>query len=77
MNFFRSEEHIRNWVRFDPATQDGIIPLNDLVKLFSCEHLRRRLEPDYFSKRLQYRAEFLSTLNEIGKTGAFWQKPES
>jgi len=76
MHFFRSEEHIRNWVRFDPVTEDGITLLNDLVKLFSCEYFRRRLDPDYFSKRLQYRAEFLSLLREIGKTGPFWQKPE-
>jgi hypothetical protein len=26
MNFFRPEEHIRNWIRFDPATADGIMP---------------------------------------------------
>ena len=76
MNFFRSEEHIRNWADFDPATEDGIIPLNDLVKLFSSEHFRRRLEPDFFSNWLQYRSKFLSTLREIGKTGPFWQKPE-
>ena len=77
MNFFRSEEHIRSWVRFDSATEDGIISLGDLVKLFSCEHFRRRLEPDYFSKRLQYRTEFLATLKEIQKTGPFWQKPQA
>ena len=77
MNFFRSEEHIRNWVRFDPATAEGIIPLPDVVKLFSCEYFRRRLDPDYFSKRLNYRAELLKTLKEINKTGPFWQQPKS
>jgi hypothetical protein len=76
MNFFRSEEHIRNWVDFDPATEDGIIPLNDVAKLFSSEHFRRRLEPDFFSNWLQYRSKFLATMKEIGKTGPFWQKPE-
>jgi hypothetical protein len=76
MNFFRSEEHIRTWARFDPAAEDGITSLHDLVKLFSCEYFRRRLDPDYFSQRLQYRADFLSTLRKIGKTGPFWKKPE-
>jgi hypothetical protein len=76
MNFFRSEEHIRNWIRFDPTTEDGIISLGDLVKLFSCRYFRRRLDPDYFSNRLQYRTEFLSMIKDIGKTGPFWQKPE-
>jgi len=74
MNFFQSEEHIRHWVDFDPATEDGIIPLNDLLRLFSCEYFKRRMEPDYFSKRLGYRTEILSTLKKIGKTGPFWEK---
>ena len=77
MNFFRSEEHLRSWSLFDSETEDGIVPLNDLVKLFSCEYFRRRMDPEYFSNRLEYRTEFLSTLTEIGKTGPFWQKPES
>ena len=49
MTFFRSEEHLRNWAQFDPATEEGIIPLNDLIKLFSGRTFRRRLDPDYFS----------------------------
>ena len=77
MHFFRSEEHVHNWVHFDPASEDGIIPLNDLVKLLACEYFRKRMEPDFFSKRLEYRTEFLSTIKEIGKTGPFWQKPVS
>ena len=77
MNFFRSEEHVRNWSHYDSETEDGLIPLNDLVKLFSCKYFRRRMDPNYFSNRLEYRAEFVSTLKEIGKTGAFWQKPEA
>ena len=75
MNFFRSEEHIRAWVRFDPATEEGIIPLRDLVTFFSCEYFQRRLDPDYFTHRLEYRTELLSTMKKIGKTGPFWQKP--
>jgi len=77
MNLFRSEEHVRDSVHFDPATEDGIIPLLDLVKFFSCEYFRRRLDPDYFSQRLKYRTELFTTLKEIGKTGPFWEKPKS
>ena len=73
MHLFRSEEHLRDWDRFDPKTEDGMIPLPDLVKLFSCEHFRRRLDPDYLSKRLTLRAEMFTILKEIGKTGPFWQ----
>jgi len=35
MNLFRSEEHVRNWFGFEAGTEEGMIPLNDLVKLFS------------------------------------------
>jgi len=77
MNLFRSEEHVRNWVRFDPATEDGIISLPDLVKFFSCEYFRRRLDTDYFSQRLKYRTELFTALKEMGKTGPFWEKTSS
>lgn len=76
MNFFRSEDHVRNWARFNPATKEGIIPFKDVLRLFSCEYFRRRLDPDYFSNRLKYRTELLSTLKELGKTGPFWERPE-
>jgi hypothetical protein len=72
MTFFRSEEHLRNWPRFDPATEEGIIPLHDLTRLFSGKTFRKRLDPDYFSHMREYGADFMTTLQEIGKTGPFW-----
>ncbi|MBI5115764.1 hypothetical protein HZA56_04780 [Candidatus Poribacteria bacterium] len=72
MLFFRSEEHLRNWADFDPQTEAGIVPLLDLVKLFSAEFFRRRLDPDYVSHMQEYAMGFLATLREIGKTGPFW-----
>jgi hypothetical protein len=77
MNLFRSEEHIRNWARFDPSTEEGIIPLPDLVKLFSGSFFRRRLDPDWVSQRREYAREMVETLKEIGKTGPFWKRPKS
>jgi hypothetical protein len=76
MNLFRLEGHVRNWVRFDPATEEGIIRLPDLVKLFSGPFFRRRLDPDWVSRSREYRREILTTLIEIGKTGPFWQRPK-
>jgi hypothetical protein len=78
MNLFRSEEHIRNWARFDPATEEGIVPLEDLVKLFSGNYFRRRLDPDWVSRSREYAREMAATFKEIGKTGPFWRtrKPE-
>ena len=72
MTFFRSEEHLRNWAQYDSSTEDGILPLKDLMKLFSGEMFRRRLDPDYFSHMREYGAGFMKSLQEIGKTGPFW-----
>ena len=74
MNLFRSEDHLRNWARFDPSTEEGIIALRDVLRLFSIQYFRRRPDPDYFSKRLNYRAEIFEVLKEIGKTDPFWLK---
>ena len=76
MNFFRSEEHVRNWARFDPSTVDGIIPLLDLVKLFYGPYFRRRMDLDWVSRRQEYAREMIATMAEIGKTGPFWKRPK-
>jgi len=73
MNLFRSEEHIRNWARFDPATEEGIIPLDDLVKLFSGNYFCRRMDSDWVSRSRDYAREMVATFKEIGKTGPFWR----
>ena len=72
MVFFRSEEHLRNWADFSAEKEDGIIPLDDLLKLFSIEFFRRRLDVDYVSRIPEFMGEFFATLHEIGKTGPFW-----
>jgi hypothetical protein len=77
MNFFRPEEHIRKWAQFDARNEEGIISLNDLVKIFSGESFRKRLDSDYFSHIQEYRKERVVTLKEIGKTGPFWLPPNS
>lgn len=73
MNLFRSEEHIRNWSRFDPAAEQGIVPLADLVRLFSLDMFTKRLEPDYATRSRAYAGEFLAAVAELGKTRPFWR----
>ena len=76
MNLFRSEEHIRNLSRFDPATTEGIVSLSDLVKLFSGSYFRRRLDLDWVSHSREYVREMVTTLAELGRTGPFWKRPK-
>jgi hypothetical protein len=76
MNLFRSEEHVRNWARFDPATTEGLIPVMDLAKLFSGPYFRRRMDLDWVSKSHEYVREMITAMAEIGKTGPFWRRPK-
>ena len=78
MNLFRSEEHFRNWKRFDPAAEEGIVPLEALVKLFSGPYFRKRMDGDWVSRSREYAREMVKTFKELGMTGSFWRtrKPE-
>jgi hypothetical protein len=72
MNLFRSEEHVRNWSLYDPASADGIMPLADYATLFSSGLFRERLQPDYLLRLAQFLPEWMATLAKLGKTGSFW-----
>ena len=61
MNLFRSEEHIRNWAGFDASAEEGIISLPDLVKLFSGNLFRKRMDPDYISRSMEYMGEVMAS----------------
>ena len=73
MNFFRSEEHMRNWSQFNPDSAGASLPLNDEVTVFSTEAAKHRLSGDFISqwapKQLGERAE---AARRLGKTGPFW-----
>ena len=73
MNLFRSEEHIRNWAQFDPAAEEGIVPLENVVKLFSGNNYRRRMDGDWVSRSREYARDMVATLKELGMTGSFWR----
>jgi hypothetical protein len=72
MNLFRSEEHFRNWSGYKADTEEGILQLPDVVKLFSIDLFKKRLEPDYVSRIGEYRMELIDNLK---KMGSFWQPP--
>ena len=75
MHFFRSEEHLKSWAQFDPKNIDGMVPIRDLIELFSIKFFQKRLDPDYFLHQGEYIADFFPTLKKIGKTGPFWLPP--
>jgi len=72
MNLFRSEEHVRNWSGFKSGTDDGIVELSVMVKLFSVDTFTRRLDPDYVSHMKEYRVARNAAWGEIMEKRPFW-----
>ncbi len=72
MNLFRSEEHVRVWALFDPASTDGIMPVRDWIRYFSQGRQRERLDPDFVLKAATLRPTKDEILAELGKSGRYW-----
>jgi hypothetical protein len=70
MNLFRSEEHAKNWKKFQEGTEAGILPAEGLAQAFSIGFFTRRLEPDYVAKVGDYVAELIQSVSGLGP---FWQ----
>ncbi len=69
MNLFRSEEHVKNWSHYDPASAESIMPLSSWATAFSGPLFRNRLEPDYLNQVMDYASEVLLSLKKLGKAG--------
>jgi hypothetical protein len=73
MNLFRSEEDVRRWPLFDPASGEGIIGLADLLVLFGTESRRHLLDGDYLERWADRRwPERREALQSIGKATPYW-----
>ena len=74
MNLFRSEEHVRNWLQFNPDSAEGILRLDEEVSLLSTEARKHALDGDFVSQWLPRRAqERDEVLRRLGKTSPYWQ----
>jgi hypothetical protein len=71
MLFFRSEEHLKNWAQYDPATEGGISQLEGLLTMFSSNAFKRRIDPDYFSNMKTYLRELIAETGNNDKIGVF------
>ena len=49
MNLFRSEEHARNWDRFDDAMSGSILPVAEWADIFGNVYFRERGRSDFIS----------------------------
>ena len=71
MLFFRSEEHLKNWAQYDPATEGGISQLEGLLSMFSSNLFKRRMDPDYFSNMKTYFGELFKEVVNNDRIGPF------
>jgi len=71
MLFFRSEEHLKNWAQYDPATEGGISQLEGLLTMFSSNVFKRRMDADYFSNMKTYLRELITETGSNDKIGVF------
>jgi hypothetical protein len=62
MNFFRSEENVRNWVDFNPESERQIKPVDQYAKVFSATLFRSRLDDDFVAKSGEYFQELSGLL---------------
>jgi len=50
MNFFRSEEHLNNWIHYDPNSADQVTQtLEEFMERFSNPRFKERGRSDYIS----------------------------
>jgi len=71
MLFFRSEEHLKNWAQYDPATEGGISQLDGLLSMFSCNLFKRRMDSNYFSSMKSYFGELTENVFNNDKIGLY------
>lgn len=76
MNFFRSEEHARAWIGFDPEAEEGIMPVRDWAFVMGVPAARTRLEPDTLTRQQAYGRELLENLAALGRDGPRWRPQE-
>jgi hypothetical protein len=75
MNLFRSEEHVRRWALFDPASEDGIRAVAEFAVLFGLPMFRERLALDYVQRLPALREERLAASERFAKGSSFWAVP--
>ena len=74
MNLFRSEEHVRQWPRFAPGSEEGIRPVADFVTiLFVLPRYRERLAPDYLLRLSELSRHLPDALERLGRSTPFWR----
>ncbi len=73
MNLFRSEEHVRRWSGFREEARGGMLPLADMMSVFSARLFRERLNGKYVSNMKEYRQDFMEQIRVVTSNNPFWR----
>ena len=73
MNLFRSEEHVRNLSGFRQEALGGMLPLADMMGVFSASLFRERFNGHYVSHMADYRVDFMDKIRTITGDNPFWR----
>ncbi len=72
MNLFRAEEHAKNWSGGRRVAAGGLLPLNDILTIFSAPNYRQRLNGRYISALPELRKTQLETIERVTGGHPFW-----
>jgi hypothetical protein len=62
-----------HWSAYRADAEESIMTLAEWIQLIHLGLWSKRLQSDYLAKAGSYRAEFIQTVHEMGRTGPFWQ----
>lgn len=62
---------MKNWAKYDPATEGGISQLEGLLTMFSSNVFKRRMDPDYFSNMKTHIRDLRAEVGKNDKIGIF------
>jgi hypothetical protein len=70
MNLFRSEEHAKNWLQYDPVSAESIMPLSNCALAFSGPLYRNRLKSRPLLLRKGIRTRTVVIVTKVGQDGS-------
>ena len=74
MNIFRSEDDVKAWDLYDPASETAIRPVADYFELLNTDLFSQRLTPDYLARIPEYSAQAFGAIAAMGDD-PFWELP--
>jgi hypothetical protein len=74
MNLFRSEEHARRWSGFRAESAAGLLPLSDILAIFSGRLFRERLSGRYLSDLKDLALAQGELVKQVTGDNPFWRR---